>query len=106
MLDISYNRREICPICEQKLKSVSPEKNDDMVWFLFCPNGCYNEKFSYGYHTIEIFDLKLNATFNTSLTWKRYLKQMEEAISYWRENDRYLMKIMIGDSHENRYLLR
>lgn len=66
-----------------------------MEYNYYCTNGCYFYEFAYGTHVVCIFNHYFYAyyTFNR-IQWEEYNKNIQKEIQYWKENDRYLLKLM------------
>lgn len=73
-----------CPICGKQMehKRYTDERGvvEDIRW---CKSNCYREEFVYGEFRTFIFGeiIFIQA-------------ELDELIKYWKENDRYLMKLM------------
>ncbi|MDF2534332.1 MAG: hypothetical protein K0R18_489 [Bacillales bacterium] len=86
-----------CPICGSKLhyNIYSDEYGRTEESHEKCVNGCYSEDYAYGTTKILIFgeefyehyDFNKEQCFDVS-------NKIEDTIKYWKENDRYLTKIL------------
>lgn len=91
MIKITKN----CPICSRKMD----KKNhpfDDIIEYV-CTNNCFYFYNDNRFYTISSFDEKVVLGVLTSE--EHYVKAEEaiiKSITYWRQNDRYLMKILAG----------
>jgi len=81
---------ENCPICESKL--IEELRYDRK----YCKNGCYT--IIKDYHKVKEY-IFTRGPYEFSMedhsdTWAYTEKALKERIAYWKENDRYLMRIM------------
>lgn len=103
MTDIPIHYYDNCPICGKELLDF-----DDIIMIeieinvlsLYCSNGCYkifehnNNK---NIFSIEIFDDRIEfypSDYSSGEDVQTLGKKVREKIAYWRENDRYLMKML------------
>ena len=90
-IDICCNDDK-CPICESKLQY----KNKTYPFEdKFCINGCYAIKQYWEMlYEIYIFNEHYFKISNDIENQDEIIKEIEKLIAYWRENDRYLAKIL------------
>lgn len=76
-----------CPICEKEMSYQYYTEGGGYVCeeHYKCSNKCYEESYAYGNREIFIFGLEL-----------RKPNELNKVISYWKTNDRYLMKLLEG----------
>ncbi|AEO93722.1 gp464 [Bacillus phage G] len=105
-VDIIRCTNEICPICQSKL-----ERRYGNIYNLACHNGCYDIamhskiKLNFGVSFFHEKSYQLygalrnidNAIYSTDEKFETVYKIYDE-INYWKENDRYLMKIIKGEA--------
>ncbi|MDF2534330.1 MAG: hypothetical protein K0R18_487 [Bacillales bacterium] len=85
-----YCEKEICPICGSKMQT-----KESYLYRICCKNKCYEYVYWLGepeVHTFLIFEEMVRCHYD------EYKKETEiavkEKINFWKENDRYLVKIM------------
>lgn len=106
MADIQVYCYKNCPICGKELI-----KDTDLSYEVFsCLNRCYlivhgREKYKYGEYTnIYIFGYAARIWEDFSDKMKRLLEdKVRKKIVYWRENDRYLMKLLEDNNSGSRF---
>jgi hypothetical protein len=60
-----------------------------------CPNRCYYYEFAYGSTMTVIFYEEFHAHYTyDNEQWREYHRDVDAKINYWKENDRYLIKLM------------
>ena len=92
-----------CPICNSELIVINYSKSYDAK-DIFCPNKCYTyiklNTIDRRYNSIYIFDkhflISLKERYRNSVYEQEELDAQKE-IDYWKENDRYLMKLIGGN---------
>lgn len=80
-----------CPICNKGLT------HDYTTYKVecYCLNSCYKFYYKIGHTRHEIFDRTLIISFyNDDAEAQRVKDELIKLIDYWRENDRYLMKLL------------
>jgi len=94
MSDIPIRYYNDCPICDKKLEYTSSYASARYR----CSNGCYaitEDSKDKKYFIIRVFDE--SAQFLQPV-YSRDIQKLENAvrdkIAYWKENDRYLMKML------------
>ncbi|MDF2534351.1 MAG: hypothetical protein K0R18_508 [Bacillales bacterium] len=101
-MDLYYRDRK-CPICKSKLLSTySCRFKPGTLVPSFCINKCYGSVSmrSYGkkiYSQIDFFIFNKKYSLKTIYSRKKkkaVKKEIIKQIQYWKENDRYLIKIM------------
>lgn len=86
-----------CPICnkEMEYKEYCGEHGLEES-HESCDNGCYSDEYCYGSTRTCIFDKEFHSYHsNTSSELKAYSEGVKKEIAYWKENDRYLMILML-----------
>lgn len=88
-----------CPICNSKIK-----KSINFIEKMVCPNGCYKLRRSLLYDTIVGVDVEFFGKMQKYREFKEHyvgfkykiyqIEQIYSTISYWREEDRYLIKML------------
>lgn len=62
-----------------------------------CENGCYINVKTSNKEVLHIFDKNFIFSMeDSSDTWREVQKELDAAIEYWKENDRYLANILSG----------
>lgn len=88
-----------CPICgsELKCKSYLDEYGRTEESYEECINGCYCDEYVYGNTKVLIFGEEFYGDYSfVEEDWDTFHNKIEKAIKYWKENDRYLMRIITG----------
>lgn len=96
MLDI-YCKDGCCPICNSNL-IVTTDKG---ITLKKCNNDCY--RIAYYTDGIDYFGINVfKKTFRsvTDVDLNHLTKKIEKKINYWRENDRYIMKILLSNGSD------
>lgn len=99
-----------CPICGSEMIDVSKSRTYVRSYTFVCNNGCYHSVFMIRdtvdlliNATITIFDksnsfigykYKYSGTNDTNFIMKKMNNDVKKEIQYWRDHDRYLLKIM------------
>lgn len=94
MIDI-YCKDMKCPICEKELIT------DEHKFKIKCQNKCYGAILYYpDVDKFFIFEKEFDVGWTEEFSDKDIINKQKKAIRdqiyYWKENDRYLMKIMEG----------
>lgn len=80
-----------CPICDSTMTFFG----DDADNHSRCGNKCYCKEFHYGYTKIVIFNKEFFANYTySSEKWEKFNKEILEEIDFWKENEKYLVKIL------------
>ncbi|MDF2534338.1 MAG: hypothetical protein K0R18_495 [Bacillales bacterium] len=88
-----YCKNRKCPICESNIVVSDFYKFDSV-----CVNKCYEiyrSDISNGY-AVSIFYDEDNEE-ETYFSTKTQKKKIIDKINYWKENDKYLMRIIVGE---------
>ncbi|MDF2534362.1 MAG: hypothetical protein K0R18_519 [Bacillales bacterium] len=100
MIDI-YCGDGNCPICESELDGL----DDFDSGVLFCTNGCYKlETYKYRDSDLKtcrqyyayVFDKRVARFSSNSQSLEKLENAVLEHITYWKQNERYLAKIITG----------
>lgn len=91
-----------CPICSQELV---PKRNANISSF-FCLNKCYILQVYTAEHTGSIFNRVtiFDSIFDfNNISYRDSIDHaaIEEKINYWKENERYLMRILEGNKDKS-----
>ncbi|AEO93317.1 gp46 [Bacillus phage G] len=96
----SFEHITICPICQSELsKQIWTGEGWLEELYLRCENKCFYYSFSYGDTRISVFDKEVEYSYNEKDKSGKE-KIVEKMIKYWKENDRYLAKLIKGISDE------
>lgn len=90
-----------CPICDAKMFFSHPEHDLAIVK---CGNGCFYASNKYdGRDTIAIFEEKwaIDNVYDDNDRREFIHRDILKRIDYWREDDKYLLKILSG-SYKNK----
>ncbi|MDF2534377.1 MAG: hypothetical protein K0R18_534 [Bacillales bacterium] len=82
---------ENCPICDSKLV------DDNSVFYPrnICKTGCYTlVRTGYSRHEFIFGEEFSTSTEDHSETARKVDNKFKETVKYWKENDRYLIKVM------------
>lgn len=97
--DLEIRYHDECPICNKKLI----DSSDSSQRYFECQNECYTmisgiDRYGESYTTIYIFEIPtVMSSDNFYETNKQLEISIRNKIEYWRENDRYLVRILTGD---------
>lgn len=87
---------ENCPICNSIL--IFTDNYDvDYTELHSCKNGCYSRVDSIEFCLEKIFEQTFDQDAENSHEWNQTIENRKQMkIDYWKENDRYLAKILEG----------
>lgn len=86
-----------CPICDNVLNVTGDRDENEEV----CKNKCYQNIFAYGSNEVSIFNKEFyyDYTFN-KIEMVKINRKIKQEIEYWKNNERYLIRIMNGDMYD------
>lgn len=87
-----YSPYNSCPICNSKLNKKEYFGGSYLEEaYLDCDNGCFYFEFIFGSYSVKVFDKEFQYSYNNV---NEYDSIIEESIQYWKEDERYLSKIL------------
>lgn len=97
MIDIYCENRK-CPICDKEMMS-KYHRETDTLFRLDCPNRCYC--YTWGNQTKLFFVFEVDFLCRDFIARNQLWeiddidrKRIEKAINFWKENDRYIVKLL------------
>lgn len=88
-----------CPICETKISRKYADTNGRHKYdSVYCHNGCFDEEIYGSRKECIIFKKYFSCAFNSEEDIKNYLYDVENAIKFWRMNERFLLEILLDQS--------
>lgn len=80
-----------CPICNSKLKRHNLKTGRNSYMIICTKNECFVYQFLSGYLDIFVFNKKFH---HDTLIDLEISEEVINEINYWKENERYLMKLL------------
>lgn len=97
-MDTNLIKYKECPVCNSDLiRECSDVSNHSLIHYnsIECKNGCFGELFIHSeYINGYIFEEKFSCNVTDKESVKLYLSKIYEKAAYWKENDRYLVKLL------------
>lgn len=80
-----------CPICNREMTEIV---NNETMYEVCCPNKCFYFLDDFGLYEVFIYNEYLEFAPLSKKEYQDIQEKINKSISYWKYNDRYLMKIL------------